>query len=259
MGNVRTHERHGHKGWRAAAVAGLGLAVAAGAMVATAAPSVAAGKPKLSPTSGPVGTVIKVTGSCGDSEGGTWFKPKIGLYYADAFVAGTAGPDVFTETLGSVKASGAYSGKIKVPARAKYTAQGAGPAIPGPDVNRAVTGQIRVQVQCFNSMSAHPWTEEFSTFTVAMKLTVTAKPAISGKAKVGKKLKASKGKWSPAPTSYSYQWYRGKKAIEGKKGTKKKYKVVAADSGKKLKVTVTAKRSGYAPTPATSKKVKIKS
>ena len=40
----------------------------------------------------------------------------------------------------------------------------------------------------------------------------------------------------------SYQWYRGSKKIKG--ATKSKYKVTRADRGKKLRVKVTAKRSG---------------
>jgi len=80
------------------------------------------------------------------------------------------------------------------------------------------------------------------------------KPKATGKAKVGKTLKASKGTWAATPTKVSYQWYRGAKKIKGQ--TKAKHKVVAKDKGKKLHVKVTAKSTGYTTVSATSKATK---
>lgn len=85
--------------------------------------------------------------------------------------------------------------------------------------------------------------------------TATTKPSITGTAKVGKKLTAKAGKWSPAATSYGYQWKRGGTSIKG--ATKSTYKPVNADKGKKLTVTVTAKLTGYANGSATSTSVKV--
>ena len=68
--------------------------------------------------------------------------------------------------------------------------------------------------------------------------------------KVGSTVKASVGTWSPVPTAYSYRWLRDGVAIANATGSS--YKVSAADAGKKLTVTVTGKRSGYASTPKTS-------
>ena len=75
-------------------------------------------------------------------------------------------------------------------------------------------------------------------------------PKITGTAKVGSTVKATTGTWSPKPSSFAYQWYRDGKAISGAK--KAQYTLAAADAGKKLTVTVTAKKSGYASTPKTS-------
>ena len=77
----------------------------------------------------------------------------------------------------------------------------------------------------------------------AKALKAKAAPKVSGKAKVGRTLKVGKGKWNAKPKKIGYQWYRGKKKIKG--ATKAKYRVKRADRGKRLRVKVTVKRSGY--------------
>ncbi|MDX6346924.1 MAG: hypothetical protein QOF84_1714 [Streptomyces sp.] len=96
-------------------------------------------------------------------------------------------------------------------------------------------------------------TSAAKTVAVGPELTATTKPSIKGTAKVGNKLTAKPGTWSPAATSYGYVWKRAGKAISG--ATKSTYKLVKADKGKKITVTVTAKRTGYAGGKATSKSV----
>lgn len=83
---------------------------------------------------------------------------------------------------------------------------------------------------------------------------VASTPAISGTAKVGSKLTAKVGKWSPK-AKFTYQWYRGKSKLKG--ATKSSYIPVAADRGNSLKVRVTAKATGYKNTSKTSKSRKI--
>jgi len=82
----------------------------------------------------------------------------------------------------------------------------------------------------------------------AVALLNTKKPKIAKKpaAKVGKTLKVTKGTWKTKPKKITYQWYRGKKAIKG--ATKAKYKLTKADRGKKIRVKVTAQRTGYPKT-----------
>lgn len=79
-------------------------------------------------------------------------------------------------------------------------------------------------------------------------------PSISGSAKVGSKLTAKTGTWSPK-ASFGYQWYRGNAKIKG--ATKSTYTPVAADNGKFLKVSVTGKSQGYKDVTKTSKTKKI--
>lgn len=86
----------------------------------------------------------------------------------------------------------------------------------------------------------------------------SVKPRITGTPKVGQTLKASKGTWSPVATyTYTYIWKRGSTVVK-QGSTATSYKLVAADKGKKITVTVQAKRTGYATGSATSAAVTVK-
>jgi len=82
------------------------------------------------------------------------------------------------------------------------------------------------------------------------KVATAATPKISGKAKVGKKLTAKPGAWTSG-TTFTYQWYANGKAIKG--ATKATLTLKKAQKGKKITVTVTGKKSGYATVAKTSK------
>jgi hypothetical protein len=239
-----------------------GVVAAAVAMLGMpAGPVSAATGVKVSPSSGPVGTTIKVSGSCGsDAGGGTWFPTRLGLYYKDAF-QNVDSKSTFAESTAKTAADGAFTGTIRVPATAKYDSARPTPATPGPEVTRDVSGKLGVQVLCQSSLSAYPWSaahlDDVFTVTTAVKtFTVSKKPSIKGKAKVGKKLKARLGTWSPAPSDVSYQWKRGKKDIAN--ATRKKYKVKQKDAGKKISVVVSGEKAGYKPLSVRSAKLKIK-
>ncbi|MGO4255238.1 Ig-like domain-containing protein [Marmoricola sp. RAF53] len=81
------------------------------------------------------------------------------------------------------------------------------------------------------------------------------KPVVLGKLKVGKLLTCGKGTWSPAATSYKYQWLRNGKPLAGR--TKSTYKTVKADKGKKISCRVTTVKAGYLTGSATSAAKKI--
>ncbi|MER5934250.1 hypothetical protein [Streptomyces sp. NPDC002054] len=78
----------------------------------------------------------------------------------------------------------------------------------------------------------------------------TKAPAITGTAKVGHVLTAVPGTWTPAPTSYTYQWYANGQAIAG--ATRTTLKPTAAQRGKRITVKVTAHRTGHESGTATS-------
>jgi len=76
----------------------------------------------------------------------------------------------------------------------------------------------------------------------------TSLPSISGAARDGSTLVASRGGWAHAPTAYTYQWQRcdssggGCLPIAGG-ATGTRYTVTSADVGQRLKVAVTATNS----------------
>lgn len=68
-------------------------------------------------------------------------------------------------------------------------------------------------------------------------------PKITGTAKVGTTLTATAG-WTPSPTAYRYQWRLDGRAVAG--ATSKTWKLPSSATGKKVSVTITGSRSGYA-------------
>jgi hypothetical protein len=86
--------------------------------------------------------------------------------------------------------------------------------------------------------------------------TATKKPAITGTAKVGRTVKVSAGTWSPKADSYRYEWRLGGKVVKG--ATKSSLKLTSSMRNKKLTVTVTTKKAGYADGKATSKAVTVR-
>ncbi|KQW49370.1 hypothetical protein ASC77_11905 [Nocardioides sp. Root1257] len=80
-------------------------------------------------------------------------------------------------------------------------------------------------------------------------------PAVSGTLRVGSTVTANPRKWAPRPTSLSYQWYVGSHAVKGATG--RSWKLPAAVSGKRIHVTVTARRAGYATASRASAAKKV--
>lgn len=78
------------------------------------------------------------------------------------------------------------------------------------------------------------------------------RPAISGKAKVGRTLKASRGTWSPGSgVAFRFQWYAGAKRIA--KATKARFRLTRKQRGKRISVRVTAVLPGATAVTARSR------
>lgn len=86
--------------------------------------------------------------------------------------------------------------------------------------------------------------------------TGTAKPTITGTAMLGRTLTAVPGTdWSPAADSYTYSWNRDGSPIAGATG--KTYLLAAADTGRKVDVTVTQVKTGFTSVVRTSEQVTV--
>jgi hypothetical protein len=83
-----------------------------------------------------------------------------------------------------------------------------------------------------------------------------ARPKIIGKARVGRRLKATTGTWSPTPTRVRYAWLRNGKKI--KKSTRRSYRVTRKDRGARLAVRVVVSRADRVTRAATSKPVRVR-
>jgi hypothetical protein len=91
---------------------------------------------------------------------------------------------------------------------------------------------------------------------VAGTIAVRTKPYIYGTVKVGRTIKTTKGTWSVAGLTYTYQWKRNGVSISGTAARKYFYKVVARDKGKYLTCTVRVAKSGYTSATSTTARKK---
>ncbi len=113
------------------------------------------------------------------------------------------------------------------------------------DAGRTITVRVTATRSGLETAS----TTSRPTAAVARTFAKSPKPRIAGKAKVGKKLAAKVGTWSPRPT-VKYQWLRNGKVIKG--ATHATYKLKKADKGKRITVRVTGSRAGYVTVVKTS-------
>lgn len=81
-------------------------------------------------------------------------------------------------------------------------------------------------------------------------LTATPVPSVSGQGRVGQKLSAAAGSWSPAKVTLTYRWMRNGVAIAG--ATASTYTLTTSDAGRSITVQVTGSKSGYTPVSKTS-------
>ncbi|MEU4364683.1 S8 family serine peptidase [Promicromonospora sp. NPDC023987] len=71
-------------------------------------------------------------------------------------------------------------------------------------------------------------------------------PVISGTKRVGSTLTATRGTWSPTPSSFSFQWYADGRPISG--ATTSRYRPTGSDYKKEITVTVRTYRAGWGTT-----------
>ena len=81
------------------------------------------------------------------------------------------------------------------------------------------------------------------------KLKLRSAPSVSGTARVGSRLTAAPGTWSPTPT-FSFQWYADGRAIDG--AVEQTFVPTRHQRGATIRVRVVARRAGFAAKSASS-------
>ncbi|WP_145830771.1 hypothetical protein [Actinoplanes teichomyceticus] len=126
---------------------------------------------------------------------------------------------------------------------------------------RGVSGDVLTATADITGAAPGAWditvTSGTRTAALAGGLTVTAAalkltraPGVSGTIRVGSTVRAVVGTWSPAASGYTYQWTANGAAIKGATGAA--YVIPASLRGKRIAVTVTAKRANRLNSPASS-------
>lgn len=118
------------------------------------------------------------------------------------------------------------------------------------------TRKISCRVTVANGGGPAVSTSPTATVAAGPRLKATTAVSVSGTAKVGHKLTANRGTWSPAATTCTYQWKRDGTSISG--ATKSTYVPAKADKGRKITVKVTAHRHGWTSGSATTAPVTIR-
>jgi hypothetical protein len=166
-----------------------------------------------------------------------------------------------TCTRGTWQDASTYSIVVKIAGATVKTSTGA-TAVYTPvaaDANKSVS--CRVTATSVDGVTAN---RDATAKTVGLgsALTVVAgkSPKITGVIATGKKVTVSAGTWSPAATSYTYQWVTivGTKATAISKATASSFTIPASLKGKTIGVIVTAKKAGYANGATTVNAGKIK-
>lgn len=114
-----------------------------------------------------------------------------------------------------------------------------------------------VSAQVTGSAAGYTTTTRSSTATAAVAngTFVTAKPVVSGTARVGQTLTATVPAWSPAATGTTWSWWRNGTPIAGATGSS--YQLVSADSGATITARATGTRAGYDTATTTSDPVQV--
>ena len=110
--------------------------------------------------------------------------------------------------------------------------------------------RITVTVSGTKSGYASASTTSAATVAVAAGTLTAATPKVTGTVKVGYRLTATPGAWGPSPVALKYQWKANNVSISG--ATAATYTLPASMVGRRISVTVTGSKAGYASAAKTS-------
>ncbi|MHA3837558.1 carboxypeptidase regulatory-like domain-containing protein [Terrabacter sp. AAH1] len=144
-----------------------------------------------------------------------------------------------------------------LPVTVKYQWRRNGVAITGASASTylltAADRTARMTVTVTGMKTGYTTAAKTSAATLAVAtgtLTATPMPKITGTTRVGSRLTATAGTWSPAPVTLKYQWRRNGVAITG--ATASTYVIASSMRGARITVTVTGAKTGYTSVARTS-------
>lgn len=129
-------------------------------------------------------------------------------------------------------------------------ATGASYALTAADAGTVVTVSVTGALAGYATAS----TTSAPTPAIARARLASSVPKVSGRGRVGAVLQAAAGSWTPG-TTLRYQWLRNGKVIKG--ATRARYRIVAADAGRRLTVRVSGTLPGHVDASRTSAPTKV--
>ncbi len=124
--------------------------------------------------------------------------------------------------------------------------------IPGSEYGKTLTCSAKAT----NTIGSVSGTSAGVKVALGAALKVVTKPVVSGPHEPGKAEKVTAGKWSPAASKVTYQWYVGSSKVKG--ATKSSFTVPkSTKKGAEVHCVVTASATGYANGTYTTPSVKI--
>lgn len=118
------------------------------------------------------------------------------------------------------------------------------------DVDKKLTLTVTGTKAGYATASSDPTAPTASTVVASTDFVGSPNPTLSGTVRVGSKVRAVLGPWSPSPTAVAYQWRIDGKAVAG--ATASSFVPRATDRGHQLSVAVTATLPGYTKAVRTS-------
>lgn len=115
---------------------------------------------------------------------------------------------------------------------------------------QTVGKEITVRVTAAAPGGTATKTTRGTTAVLKARFTSAPRPKLVGTTTTDQTVTADVGTWAPAPDTTTYAWKRNGKAIKG--AVAPTYAITASDTGKKLSVTVTARKQGYDTRSVTS-------
>ncbi|MFC4629255.1 hypothetical protein ACFO6V_13490 [Promicromonospora alba] len=92
--------------------------------------------------------------------------------------------------------------------------------------------------------NAPAWSTQRTVTIKPLAFSIASGPSVSGTPRVGRTLTATRGPWTPEPTTVKYQWRLDGRAVSG--ATAYNWKLPATAKGKTVTVAITGSRTGYA-------------